>query len=182
MFEKRNIKTAFGGLISMTTLASGMFMLPGGDQSVMAIANIQPFDQEIVIETKRSLVNVLPENTSVSQEFHLGHPGIDITANLGAKIYSLKDGTVVLMSITRYDYGRSVVIDHGNGLQTRYAHMGKIFVEEGDKVTTDMALGEVGLTGRTTGPHLHMEIMKNGRTVNPRPYLTLTREYLAKAK
>lgn len=181
MFEKRNIKAAFGGLISMTTLASGLFVLPG-DQSVLALANIQPFDQEVVIETKRSLVNVVPENTGVSQEFHLGHPGIDITAPLGSKIRPIKEGVVVLMSFTKWDYGRSVVIDHGNGLQTRYAHMGKVFVEEGEKVTTDMAIGEVGLTGRTTGPHLHMEIMKNDRTVNPRPYLTLTKDVLAKAK
>lgn len=181
MFEKRNIKAAFGGFISMTTLASGMFVLPG-DQSVMAMANIQPFDQKVVIETKHSLVNVLPENTGVSQEFHLGHPGIDITAPLGSKIHPLKEGVVILMSITTWDYGRSVVIDHGNGLLTRYAHMGKIYVQEGDRVTTEMVLGEVGLTGRTTGPHLHMEIMKNGRTVNPRPYLTLTRELLAEAK
>jgi murein DD-endopeptidase MepM/ murein hydrolase activator NlpD len=181
MFEKKNIKATFGGLISMTTLASGMFILPG-DQSALAMANIQPFDQEVVIETKRSLVNVLPENTGVSQEFHFGHPGIDITAPLGSKIHPLKDGTVVLTSFTKWDYGRSVVIDHGNGLQTRYAHMGKVFVEEGQKVTTEMALGEVGITGRTTGPHLHLEVMKNDRTVNPRPYLDLSNDRIAKAK
>ncbi len=181
MFEKKNIKAAFGGLISMTTLASGMFVLPG-DQSVMALANIQPFDEEVVIETKRSLANVLPENTSVSQEYFIGHPGIDITAHLGAKIYPLKSGTVSLMSTTKWGYGRSVVIDHGNGLQTRYAHMGKVFVQEGEKVTTEMAVGEVGLTGKTTGPHLHLEVLKDGRAVNPRPYLTLSRDLLAKAK
>ncbi len=180
MFEKRSLKAALGGAISVTTLASGMFILPG-DQSVMAMANIQPFDQNVVIETKKTLVNVLPINTGVSQEFHLGHPGMDITAPLGSKIYPLKDGVVVLMSFTKWDYGRSVVIDHGNGLMTRYAHMGKIFVEEGERVTTDMALGEVGLTGRTTGPHLHIEIMKDGRTVNPRAYLTLDKVRMAEA-
>lgn len=181
MFEKKNIKAAFGGLISMTTLASGMFALPG-DQSVMALANIQPFDEEVIIETKRSLANVLPENTSVSQEYYIGHPGIDITAELGAKIYPLKNGTVVLMSISKVGYGRSVIVDHGNGLQTRYAHMGKIFVQEGEKITTDIAVGEVGLTGKTTGPHLHLEVLKNGRAVNPRPYLTLSKDLMAKAK
>ena len=181
VFEKRNIKAAFGGVISMTTLASGMFVLPG-DPSVMASANIQPLDENIVIETKKTLVNVLPEFTGVSQEYHFGHPGMDITAELGAKIYPLKDGTVVLMSFSRWDYGRSVVVDHGNGMQTRYAHMGKIFVEEGDSITTDTAVGEVGLTGRTTGPHLHIEILKNNRAVNPRAYLTLTKNSLAKGR
>ncbi len=181
MFEKRNLKAALGGVISVTSLASGLFILPG-DQSVLASVNIQPFDQNVVIETKKSLVNVLPINTGVSQEFHLGHAGMDITASLGSKIHPLKDGVIVAVSYTRWDYGRSVIVDHGNGLKTLYAHMGKIFVEEGEKVTTDMVLGEVGLTGRTTGPHLHIEIIKNGRTVNPRGYLTFTKIRMAEAK
>ena len=181
VFEKKNIKAVFGGFISMTTLASGMFMLPG-DQSTVALANLQPFDQEVVIETKRSLISVLPDNTGVSQEFHLGHSGTDITALLGSKIYPLKEGVVALVSVSKTGYGRSVVVDHENGLQTRYAHMGKVFVEEGERVTTDRAVGEVGITGRTSGPHLHLEVMKNGRIVNPRPYLDLSNGRIAKAK
>ncbi|KKT85076.1 MAG: Peptidase M23/M37 [Candidatus Collierbacteria bacterium GW2011_GWA2_44_99] len=156
-------------------------MLPG-DQSTVALANLQPFDQEVVIETKRSLISVLPDNTGVSQEFHLGHSGTDITASLGSKIYPLKEGVVVLMSVTKTGYGRSVVLDHGNGLQTRYAHMGKIFVEEGERVTPAMPVGEVGITGKTTGPHLHLEVIKKNRTVNPRPYLDLSNGRIAKAK
>lgn len=181
MFEKRNIKAALGGIISMTTLASGIFILPG-DQSAIAAANIQPFDENIIIETKKSLVNVLPDYTGVSQEYHLGHAGLDITATLGSKIYPLKDGVVVLISFTRWDYGRSVIVDHGNGFQTRYAHMGKIYVEEGENVSTTTSIGEVGLTGRTTGPHLHIEVLKNGRSVNPRGYLDLVRGRVAKSR
>ncbi len=169
VFEKKSIKSVLGGVISVTSLASGLFFLPG-DQTVIA-ANIQPFDENVSIETQKSFANVLPDNTGVSQEFHLGHPGMDITAPLGTKIYPLKEGKVVSVSFTKWDYGRSVVIDHGNGMETRYAHMGKIFVEEGDKITTDQVVGEVGITGRTTGPHLHFEVIKNGRAVNPRPYL-----------
>ena len=54
--------------------------------------------------------------------------------------------------------------------------MGKIFVQEGENVSSDTAVGEIGLTGRTTGPHLHIEVLKNGRSVNPRPYLSLKNE------
>ncbi|KKT55215.1 MAG: Peptidase M23/M37 [Candidatus Collierbacteria bacterium GW2011_GWB1_45_35] len=86
------------------------------------------------------------------------------------------------MSVTKTGYGRSVVLDHGNGLQTRYAHMGKIFVEEGERVTPAMPVGEVGITGKTTGPHLHLEVIKKNRTVNPRPYLDLSNGRIAKAK
>lgn len=180
VFEKKNIKAAFGGFISITTLASGMFVLPG-DQSAIASANIQPFDGSVVIETQKSLSNVLPENTGVSQRFHIGHPGMDITAALGSKIYPLKAGKVVLLSYSRWDYGRSIIVDHGNGLKTRYAHMGKVYVQEGEDLTIENVIGEVGLTGRTTGPHLHIEVYKNDRPVNPAAYLTITKTRLAKA-
>lgn len=169
VFEKKSLKSALGGVISITSLASGLFFLPG-DQTVIA-SNIQPFDQNITIETQKSTVNVLPNNTGVSQYFHLGHPGIDLTAPLGTKIYPLREGVVIEVSSTKWDYGRSVVIDHGNGLQTRYAHMGKMFVQEGERITTDKAIGEIGITGKTTGPHLHFEVIKNGDRVNPSPYL-----------
>jgi murein DD-endopeptidase MepM/ murein hydrolase activator NlpD len=171
MFEKKAIKSAFGGFISITTLASGLFFLPG-DQGAIT-SNFEPFNQEVSIETQKSFSNVLPEYTGISQGFHIGHPGIDITAKLGSKIYPLKEGVVVNMTNMKWDYGRSVTIDHGNGMVTLYAHMGKIFVEEGEKVTTDMPIGEVGVTGRTTGPHLHLEIIKSDNRVNPRPYLAL---------
>lgn len=171
MFEKKAIKSAFGGFISITTLASGLFFLPGNQDAIAA--NIQPFSQEVAIETKKSFSNVLPEYTGVSQGFHMGHPGIDLTAHLGAKIYPLKNGVVISMTNTYWNYGRSILVDHGNGMKTLYAHMGKVFVEEGEEITTDKPLGEVGLTGRTTGPHLHMEIIKDDSRVNPQPYLDL---------
>lgn len=174
MFETKKIKAALGGIISVTSLASGLMFLPA-DQSVMANSKIELFDQDIPLETQKSLVNVLPGNTGVSQEFHLGHPGMDITAPLGTKIHPLKDGVVVLVSFSKFDYGRMVIVDHGNGLRTRYAHMGKVFVEEGEKISTDQIIGEVGITGHTTGPHLHFEVMKNDKTVNPRPYLNLSK-------
>lgn len=117
----------------------------------------------------------MPENTGISQSFHFGHPGMDITAPEGTKIYPLKDGVVVIMTNLNWDYGRSVVIDHGNGLKTLYAHMGKIFVEEGEKVTTNKPLGEVGMTGRTTGPHLHFEVIKEESRINPQSYLAFSK-------
>jgi len=174
MLEKKRIKSALGGLISMTSLASSLVFLTG-DQTVNA-AGLQQYNTNISIETVRSLVNVVPANTGISQEFHFGHPGIDITAPLGSKIRPIKEGRVLSVNFTKWDYGRSVVVDHGNGLQTLYAHMGKIYVEEGEVVTTKDYLGEVGITGRTTGPHLHLEIIKNGSRVNPRPYLLLKEE------
>lgn len=171
MFEGKTIKAVLGGVISMTSLASGLVFLPI-DQSVVA-ANIQTLNTEIPVETRKSFANVLPAYTGVSQGFHYGHAGIDLTAPLGSKIFPIKDGVVIKVQYLRYDYGRAVWIDNGNGTVSLYGHMGKIFVNEGDTVTTDKSIGEVGLTGRTTGPHLHMEVIKNDKNINPQPYLAL---------
>ena len=172
VFEKKGIKTALGGFISITSLASGMIMFIPTD-STLAASPMQPLTG-VQMETIKSTVNVLPGNTGISQFYHLGHPGMDITAPLGTPIYPLKNGVVVRMENLKWDYGRAVYVDHGNGMITLYAHMGKVFVEEGDQVTTDKPIGEVGVTGRTTGPHLHFELRKDGSAINPMPYLNLS--------
>jgi murein DD-endopeptidase MepM/ murein hydrolase activator NlpD len=68
-------------------------------------------------------------------------------------------------------YGRMVEIDHGRGLTTRYAHMSRISVQEGDRVEKGAVIGKVGSTGRSTGPHLHFEVRRGGNAVDPRPFL-----------
>lgn len=171
MFEKKTIKSLLGGAISVTSLASGLVFIPM-DQDVVA-ASVQVSSTDYTLETQKSFANVLPAYTGISQGYHYGHAGIDLTAPLGSKIYPIKAGTVVKVQYLRYDYGRAVWIDTGNETVSIYAHMGKIFVNEGDAVTTDKPIGEVGLTGRTTGPHLHLEVLKSGKSINPKPYLAL---------
>lgn len=171
MFEKKTIKSVLGGVISMISLASGLVYLPI-DQTVVA-ANIQILNTDIPLETRKSFANVLPAYTGISQGFHYGHAGIDLTAPLGSPIYSIKEGVVIKVSYLKWNYGRAVWIDNGNDTVSLYGHMGKIFVNEGDTVTTDRPIGEVGLTGKTTGPHLHLEISKNQSNINPQPYLAL---------
>lgn len=168
-FESKRIKSFLGGLFSMTSLASGAFLLQG-DASLIE-ASFSPVTEEMIVETKHSISNVVPNMTGVSQEFHLGHPGMDITAPLGSKILPLKKGKVTLVANTKVGYGRWIEIDHGESIKSLYAHMGKIQVEEGDEVDTDTVLGEVGLTGRTTGPHVHLEVFKGENRINPRIYL-----------
>lgn len=171
MFEKKTIKSVLGGIISMTSLASGLVYLPI-DQTVVA-ANIQTLNTDIPIETRKSFANVLPAYTGISQGFHNGHPGIDLTAPLGSAIYPIRDGVVIKVQYLKWNYGRAVWIDNGNNTVSLYGHMGKMFVNEGDSVTTDKPIGEVGLTGKTTGPHLHLEVIKSKTHINPQPYLAL---------
>jgi murein DD-endopeptidase MepM/ murein hydrolase activator NlpD len=98
------------------------------------------------------------------------HSGVDIAASHGNGVYAYSSGRVTEASYNS-GYGNYIVIDHGNGLKTKYAHLSTKSVKAGQKVTTGQRIGSVGSTGRSTGPHLHFEVIKNGSTKNPLNYI-----------
>ena len=100
-----------------------------------------------------------------------GHKGVDLASRTGNKIQIKAKGRVVKVEHSNRGYGNSVIIDHGNGFQTRYAHMNKIYVKKGDYLKIDDTIGEVGNTGRSTGPHLHYEVLYQGHPVDPLPFM-----------
>lgn len=99
------------------------------------------------------------------------HTGTDIGVATGTPIYAAASGNVIF-SGWKGTLGKLVVVDHGNGVQTYYAHCSSLLVSKGDTVTTGQLLAKVGSTGRSTGPHLHFEIRVNGSAVNPQNYLS----------
>lgn len=103
----------------------------------------------------------------ISQGFAFYHRANDIATSLGVNIHPLGNGTVEFAGYLADGKGNVVVIDHGNDLKSLYAHMGRINVGVGNAVTKDATIGTVGLTGRTTGPHVHLEIIDNGTMVDP---------------
>lgn len=98
------------------------------------------------------------------------HWGIDFTCNTGTPVYASGNGKVVLIEKKMWGYGKSVVIDHGYGYKTRYAHLSKFEVKLGQTVNRGEVIGQVGSTGKSTGPHLHYEVIKNGDKLNPINY------------
>ena len=98
------------------------------------------------------------------------HTGMDFTADKGTKVFATGDGTVELIENKRWGYGKSIVINHGYGYKTRYAHLSAFKVKEGQKIKRGELIGLIGSTGRSTGPHLHYEVIKNGTKVNPIGY------------
>jgi murein DD-endopeptidase MepM/ murein hydrolase activator NlpD len=98
------------------------------------------------------------------------HPGMDFTAIQGTPIYSTGDGTVERADNLAQGYGNHVVVNHGFGYQTLYAHMVKIACKVGQKVKRGQLLGYVGSTGLSTAPHVHYEVIKNGQKTNPINY------------
>ena len=100
-----------------------------------------------------------------------GHKGIDLASRTGNKIQVKAKGRVIKVEHSNKGYGNNVIVDHGNGFKTRYAHMHKIYVKKGDYLKIDDTIGEVGNTGRSTGPHLHYEVLYQGRPVDPMPFM-----------
>ncbi len=102
-----------------------------------------------------------------SSDFHYG---IDLACAYGTGIYAYNAGTV-LISEEHWSYGNYVLIDHGGGISTLYAHMAERYVAAGDYVVAGQQIGQVGLTGNTSGPHLHFEVRLYGEVTQPRDYL-----------
>ncbi len=98
------------------------------------------------------------------------HPGVDFAAKEGSEVIAVAAG-VVTWADDRYQYGKMVEVNHGNGFATRYAHCKSLLVKPGDIVKKGQAIGLVGSTGRSTGPHVHFEVHKNGRVVDPASYI-----------
>lgn len=99
------------------------------------------------------------------------HTGIDISASQGSSIVAANSGTVI-MAGWQNGYGNTVVVDHGGGITTLYAHCSKLLVGVGKKVNAGDTIAKVGSTGMSTGPHLHFEVRKNGSTTDPIKYVT----------
>lgn len=99
------------------------------------------------------------------------HGGIDFPVPVGSNIYAAADGTVILVKYLNYSYGYYVMIDHGDGLSTLYAHNSQINVSVGEHVSRGQVIAQSGSTGNSTGPHCHFEVRVNGSQVNPQNYL-----------
>jgi murein DD-endopeptidase MepM/ murein hydrolase activator NlpD len=107
-------------------------------------------------------------------EKYKAHEGIDFSISRGTPVYATAEGKVIEV-VARHrpnkGYGKYVVIDHGNGYHTKYAHLQRSLVKEGQRIKRHETIGLVGDTGRSTGPHLHYEVIKEGMKINPDPYI-----------
>lgn len=98
------------------------------------------------------------------------HKGIDFASKMGGSVIAVAKG-VVTYAGKRYGYGNVIDIAHGNGYTTRYAHNSKLLVSVGDTVEKGFQIAEIGSSGRSTGPHVHFEVLRNGREINPMKFI-----------
>lgn len=131
-----------------------------------AIPAIQPVSNQELIR----LASGFGYRTHPVYKVRKMHTGIDFSAPLGTPVYATADGTVVMAQVRFSGYGKLLEIDHGFGYKTRYAHMQEFEVKAGQKVKRGQIIGYVGNTGLSTAPHLHYEVLKNDKQINPVHY------------
>lgn len=162
--EHKSARKIFAGNLAFIFIATSFIPT--------ASANDTPQTDEAVIQAQTTLTTQkgtqLPlDDLKINQGFSFFHPGVDLGADVGTPIKAIKAGEIIEADYTRDGYGNTIVINHGKGLTSRYAHLSKIEVKVGENVTTKTEIGLVGMTGHTSGPHLHLEIRQNGIPLNP---------------
>ncbi|PLW92136.1 MAG: peptidase M23 [Marinilabiliales bacterium] len=144
-----------------------MVMVADKEKMLASIPSIMPVDKNKIRFSSGFGWRRNPFTHSGSQF----HPGIDLAGPIGTPIYATGDGEVIDPFGSMTGYGIVIVIDHGYGFETLYAHLSKKLVKPGDKVKRGQIIGYLGNTGPSTGPHLHYEVHRNGNKVNPINYI-----------
>lgn len=166
MFFLKTIKLAAVFFILFTLLGYRPHLgMPPVKQSTVR-AEIQEQKGEVFAKSFSKPL-ILPHPGYLTTKYSSYHPGIDIATGLGMPIHPVIDGEVVEVGRDIFGLGNFVTVSHESGFKSKYAHMGRIFIKLGQKVTSENTLGEVGLTGRTSGPHTHLEITHEGKYIDP---------------
>ncbi len=167
VFESKKSKRILGINLMAITLLSGVVVTPTSALMSVREDEITSISPHIVQMTTERSVRMPVEDPLITQYFRAFHPGIDLAEPMGTIVHPIMDGTIETIAYGRFSYGNHVIINHGSGFKSLYAHLSKINVKENDKVDKNAIIGFVGSTGWSTGPHLHLEVYDNNRAFNP---------------
>jgi hypothetical protein len=157
-------------------IKSGEWVFIPLKRGVMGDSNsdVQPFDPNHLLTTGEFLWPV-PSSNRITSGFKMRwgrkHEGVDIGGRIGAHIVAAADGVVVYSGDEIGGYGNITVIAHKNGYFSVYAHAKKNFTTQGQRVYRGQVIAQIGMTGRSYGPHLHFEVRKNGQAIDPTDFL-----------
>lgn len=173
--KTESVERVNGEEISRTELSNEVVKEPVTEVTTVGTAKTKASTAQRSTEKSAGFICPLKKGSFTISAYYgdgRGHKGMDLAANKGTPIYAVADGKVTFSGYDK-NYGYSVVISHGNGLSTRYAHASKLCVENGQTVSQGDVIANVGSTGYSTGNHLHFEVMVNGTRVNPISYIGL---------
>lgn len=168
-FESKRAGKFVGAGLTAVLIFSGLL-----NKAAAANESLSP-DQTLINQPISQVLTLTslsqPLNGVRAQGFHALHHGLDILAPLETAIKPIDAGKVIEVSFGRIGWGNTIVIEHSHNLRSRYAHMNEILVIEGQEINKDTVLGSIGMTGWTTGPHLHLEVYQNGWAIDPESVL-----------
>jgi len=167
IFEFPKLRLLLGAGMTASVLLAGCFVDPApvfSNQETVIVKSNKP-----IIHTQTNLQR--PVSGSISQGYHWYHPAIDIVSELKTPIKPITEGKIKEVNFSHWGYGHKVVIEHKHNLQSLYAHLGEIKVKTGQEVNKDTIIGNIGLTGWTSGPHLHLEIQQGNKYLDPQAVL-----------
>lgn len=172
IFKKHAARRVVGLQFAGLAMALSVFSIPthAFDYNMTQLNQTEKLT-EVVMTTDSEYVFPLEMTLGMSQSYHGLHPGVDLRAPMGTKIYSLAEGTIVEVEEMLVGYGHFVRIAHKGTISSLYAHLDTVTVKPGQKVDKGQTIGTVGLTGWSTGPHLHLEIHSGENSVNPMGYI-----------
>ena len=168
VFEHQKASTYWSLALLLIILLLNFLHIPANNRFNKQANFILAASEEVII-TQSGYQQ--PVAGKISQGFHWYHQALDLEAPLGTKIYPVAEGIVQEAKYTSIGYGHFIIIQHDLNHQSLYAHLGLIEVESGQKVDKNTILGYVGLTGWTTGPHLHLEVLEEGKNLDPQEVL-----------
>jgi murein DD-endopeptidase MepM/ murein hydrolase activator NlpD len=158
-----------GKLIAQGPKTTSRQIAESSSKGLNAIKKLIPGPSAIVPAGARMVWPTTGHN--ITQYFSWRHTGVDVANRIGTAIYAADDGVVTTTGWNNGGYGNQIIINHGGGKTTRYAHLSAFGVNVGQKVSKGQYIAAMGSTGRSTGPHLHFEVILNGRVVNPLNYV-----------
>lgn len=178
VLESKYVKATLAGPMVAAAIVGSAQALPMNEASIATWEISEPLTQvldysEVIPSSANEQQVILPVTTllGISQNYHPGHPALDLRAEMGSEVVSMQSGTVSLVEYSAFGYGHRVEVMHEAGVTSLYAHLGEMNALVGEYVSAGESLGQVGMTGMTTGPHLHFEVRQNGSSINPLPVI-----------
>lgn len=167
IFEHKKIRRLLGSQIAILLAASSfvpVYAMPSSNNQSEEIITLRAEEIKISTETH---IQYPVERVRINQGYYFFHRAVDFDGEAGDPVRSVMTGRVEMVQYSAHAYGNAILISHGNGFSSLYAHLTDIYVNEGDSVDMNTIIGTLGSTGKSTGPHLHLEIREYGAPINP---------------
>ena len=165
IFTHKHIKKILGGNIAAAILLTNFMPVNAAFDGTVELNSVGT--EIVATKTEKGIQNPLDGTIKINQGYSFFHPGVDLEGVTGDPVKPIMAGKIEAIQYSKFSYGNAIIVNHGSGTSSLYAHLSKIEVTTGQEVAKTTEIGKVGSTGHSTGDHLHLEIHQDGHTINP---------------